>query len=155
MRQVSRPWLFASVACVSVWLSLTGLAQAQPLPPASFRVNIAQGVQGRIDIGVQPPPLPEWHMPAPVYAPSPGVQVQHQQSPIYLVVPPKHAKKWHKHCHRYGACARPVVLLQPDQEGRRYPGSYWQTGYGHGYKPHKYQNKKEHRNKHRRDDDDD
>jgi hypothetical protein len=32
--------------------------------------------------------------------------------PIYLYVPPGHAKNWRKHCHRYHACGQPVYFVQ-------------------------------------------
>ncbi|ODS90363.1 MAG: hypothetical protein ABS45_16170 [Comamonas sp. SCN 65-56] len=34
------------------------------------------------------------------------------RQPLYLRVPPGHAKHWSKHCHEYGACARPVYFVQ-------------------------------------------
>ena len=151
MREVFGRWFFASLACVGVWMAMAGWAQAQPLPPASFGVDIAPGVRGRIDIGMPPPPV--WQAAEPVYLHRPVVQVQ---QPIYLAVPPQHAKKWHKHCHRYGACARPVVLVQqPSREGRPHHGGYWQAGYGNDYKPYKQYKKDKYRHKHRHGDDDD
>ena len=32
--------------------------------------------------------------------------------PVYLHVPPGHAKKWDKHCHKYNACNRPVYFVK-------------------------------------------
>jgi hypothetical protein len=32
--------------------------------------------------------------------------------PIYLHVPPDHAKDWRKHCREYNACAQPVYFVQ-------------------------------------------
>lgn len=149
--QLCRRWLFASLACVWVWLAAAGWVQAEPLPQASFRVDIAPGAQGRISIGVPSPPAWRAPAPTPVYVHPPLVQYQHQQQPIYLAVPPKHAKKWHKHCHRYGACTRPVVLVpQPSRGGRPYPSGYWQTGDGNDYQAHKHDEKDKYRYKLRR-----
>ncbi|MFC7422297.1 hypothetical protein ACFQNF_20765 [Iodobacter arcticus] len=39
-------------------------------------------------------------------------QVSVVQPPMYLVVPPGHAKNWSKHCRRYNACSRPVYFVQ-------------------------------------------
>jgi hypothetical protein len=33
-------------------------------------------------------------------------------SPIYLYVPPGHAKNWRKYCHHYNACGRPVYFVR-------------------------------------------
>ena len=57
MRVVSGRWFLASLAWVCMWMAMAGWAQAQPLPPASFGVDIAPGVRGRIDIGMPPPPV--------------------------------------------------------------------------------------------------
>ncbi len=146
MHQVPRRWFFASLVFVGMGLAAAGWVQAQPLPQASIAVDIAPGVHGRIDIGAPPPVL--WQPAEPVYVQRPAPQVQ--QQPIYLAVPPKHAKKWHKHCHRYGACARPVVLVQqPDQGGRPDRDGYWQNGHGHAYKHHKHYQKSNQKDKHR------
>lgn len=32
--------------------------------------------------------------------------------PLYLHVPPGHAKNWKKHCRHYDACSRPVYFVQ-------------------------------------------
>jgi uncharacterized membrane protein YgcG len=40
------------------------------------------------------------------------VTVVHE--PVYLHVPPGHAKKWDKHCHKYDACSRPVYFVDDD-----------------------------------------
>jgi hypothetical protein len=34
------------------------------------------------------------------------------RQPVYLHVPPGHAKNWSKHCYRYDACGRPVYFVQ-------------------------------------------
>lgn len=73
------------------------------------------GVYGRIEIGAQPPPV---LYPQPVIIQRPAVVVQ--QAPLYLYVPPGHAKHWDKHCSRYNACARPVYFVQEDWVQERY-----------------------------------
>ena len=67
------------------------------------------GLYGRIDIGnVAAPPV--------LYYPQPVVIVQGpvavQQRPIYLHVPPGHAKDWRRYCNRYAACGQPVYFVQ-------------------------------------------
>lgn len=66
------------------------------------------GFFGRIDIGGLPPPV--LVAPTPVIiAPQPHAVVR---QPVYLRVPPGHAKHWAKHCHRYSACGQPVYFVQ-------------------------------------------
>lgn len=67
------------------------------------------GVYGRIDIGRVPsPPVLVYQQPV-VIQPTP---VAVYQQPIYLHVPPGHARKWDRHCRRYGACGQPVYFVQ-------------------------------------------
>ena len=33
------------------------------------------------------------------------------RDPVYLHVPPGHAKNWSKHCRKYNACDRPVYFV--------------------------------------------
>ena len=71
-------------------------------------VNLGQpGFYGRIDLFDLPrPPL---LFPQPVIiAPVVGVVRQ----PIYLNVPPGHAKDWKKHCGKYNACGERVYFVQ-------------------------------------------
>lgn len=72
-------------------------------------VSIGQpGFYGRIDIGNVPQSQLIYTAPR-IIQPMPH-GVVHQ--PIYLRVPPGHAKKWDKHCHRYNACGQPVYFVQ-------------------------------------------
>ena len=71
-------------------------------------VTIGQpGFYGRIDIGSFPQPVviyPEPIVIYPVVGPVPR--------PIYLRVPPGHARDWRKHCAKYQACGQPVYFVQ-------------------------------------------
>ncbi|MGE3540370.1 MAG: hypothetical protein AB7N91_23375 [Candidatus Tectimicrobiota bacterium] len=63
---------------------------------------------GQITIGSLPPPRVIY--PQPIVIEPPAVRAG--PAPIYLHVPPGHAKNWRKHCRRYGACGRPVYFVQ-------------------------------------------
>ena len=107
-------------------------------------VSIGQpGFYGRIDISTFPhPPViyPEPIVIQPVVGPVPR--------PIYLRVPPGHAKDWRKHCGKYQACGQPVYFVQEtwyhdvylpryrdyDQGDRRGKGSGQDGGRGKGHK---------------------
>jgi hypothetical protein len=53
----------------------------------------------------------------------PGVIVQ--QQPIYMHVPPGHAKKWSKHCYKYNACNQPVYFVRNEyHDDRGYRGEH-------------------------------
>ena len=67
------------------------------------------GVYGHIELGSRPPPPLLY--PQPVLISRPAVVVT-PPPPMYLYVPPGHAKDWAKHCGKYNACARPVYFVQ-------------------------------------------
>lgn len=87
---------------------------AEPYVNATVGGVLAPGVYGQIQIGNAPPP--------PVLYPQPVIisrpQVLVQQEPMYLYVPPGHAKKWSKHCGKYNACGRPVYFVNMDRYQR-------------------------------------
>ena len=80
--------------------------------------EIRPGVYGRINIGSNPPP--------PVFYPQPVVIVQQPRSvpvtPVYLHVPPGHAKHWSKHCKKYNACSQPVYFVKSAEYEPGYDG---------------------------------
>jgi hypothetical protein len=107
------------------FLIATALVAAAISTPAlatdvGVSVTIGQpGFYGRIDIGDYPYPQPRliYRQPRIVE------RVYIEREPIYMRVPPGHAKNWSKHCHRYDACGYPVYFVQ----------DYW---YEHEYVPY-------------------
>jgi hypothetical protein len=90
-------------------------------------VSIGQpGFYGRIDIGSFP--RPQLLYPQPVIIQRTPVQY----APVYLHVPPGHAKDWGKHCRHYNACARPVYFVQESWYNDVYVPTY-QERHGHGH----------------------
>ena len=91
--------------------ALAGVAISAPLLAADVAMSVRvgePGFYGRIDIGALPPPTLLYAQPI-VIAPAPVGVVQ---APIYLRVPPGHARNWRKHCRQYGACGVPVYFVQ-------------------------------------------
>lgn len=109
-----------------------GAASAQqPYVNATVGGVLSPGVYGRIEIGNAPPPPLIYTQ--PVVIRQPAVQVVHQ-APVYMYVPPGHAKNWSKHCARYNACGVPVYFVR--MEGGGPPGhekhKHKDKGHGHG-----------------------
>lgn len=74
-------------------------------------VSIGQpGFYGRIDIGNAPPPVLVYPQPVVIQRAPQAIAVQ----PVYLHVPPGHARDWGKHCHKYNACAQPVYFVKDE-----------------------------------------
>lgn len=77
--------------------------------------EIAPGVYGRVEIGNAPPPPLVYPKPVIVVAQPSGQPAR----PVYLHVPPGHAKKWSKHCHKYNACGQPVYFVKSEEYAPR------------------------------------
>lgn len=131
------------------------IAAATLSTPASAQVsiNIGQpGFYGRLDIGGFPPP--------PLLFPEPRMihRVPVGRPPLYLRVPPGHARDWRRHCHRYGACGERVYFVQdnwyrheyaPRYQERHIHRDYGRDGYRDDYRRHE---RRDHRDDHRGDD---
>lgn len=104
----------------------SGVAAAQGDVRVIMSSDVRSGVYGRVEFGNAPPPpvvyaepiiisRPPPPPPPPprtvVVAPAPAPAPE----PIYLHVPPGHAKNWKKHCKHYHACDRPVYFVMSDE----------------------------------------
>lgn len=76
------------------------------------------GFYGRIDIGGYPQPQVIYREPVVVE------RVPLDRPPVYLRVPPGHAKHWRKHCHEYHACGERVFFVKDDWYNREYVPHY-------------------------------
>ena len=121
MHKTLRLW---GAAAVLFWVA-AGAAHAQAYVNATLGGELAPGVYGRIQIGNAPPPPLLY--PQPVIIHQPAVVVP--RSPIYLYVPPGHAKNWGKHCMRYNACNQPVYFVKEP------PRRHDDRGYGKRHEP--------------------
>lgn len=91
------------------FLLLASMAAGTQAANVSLSISgeVSPGVYGRVDIGNAPPPV-VYAQPVIISRPARPVAVQ----PIYLHVPPGHAKNWGKHCHKYNACNQPVYFVK-------------------------------------------
>jgi len=83
--------------------------------PASADVGISirmgePGFYGQLDIGDR-----YYGRPRLIYSEPVVIERRYRYpSPIYLVVPPGHARHWKSYCGRYNACGRPVYFVRDD-----------------------------------------
>lgn len=96
------------------------LAAASPALAADVGVSISIGdpnFYGRIDIGDYPRPRLIYSEPRVIYR-------EAARAPIYLHVPPGHAKNWRKHCGKYDACGERVYFVQDSWYNQVYVPRY-------------------------------
>ena len=142
-----RQWFLVSMAAVA--LAGASVARAGDLGiHIILSGQVAPGVYGQVRIGNEsPPPL--------VYAqPMLIERLDAPPPPVYLHVPPGHARNWRKHCREYNACNRPVYFVrsaeyEPDYERRRHDRGD-DHGYDHGHDGENYHG---HEHGHDREDD--
>lgn len=88
-----------ALACAPVFAADVGVAVSVNQP----------GLYGVIQIGDFPQPPPVIYR-EPVIVEK--VTVVHESAPVYMHVPPGHAKHWDKHCHEYHACSQRVLFVE-------------------------------------------
>lgn len=109
-------------------LIVSAAASAQAYVGGSVSGQLAPGVYGRVDIGNAPAPAVIYQQPVIIAPP----QMAMQGAPVYMYVPPGHAKHWGKHCGRYGACGQRVYFLKNPPRYHSYRGH--DRDRDHGYR---------------------
>lgn len=103
-------------------------------------VSIGQpGFYGHLDIGGYPQPQVIYRQPRVVER-----YVAVDRPPIYLRVPPGHARHWRKHCREYNACGERVYFVSNNWYNREYVPRYQEQ-----HREHRYDRRDERRNDHR------
>lgn len=83
------------------------------------------GFYGQLDIGDLAPPRVIYRQPVLVE------RVEVERPPVYLRVPPGHAKNWKKHCRKYNACGERVFFVRDDWYNREYVPRYRESRRDH------------------------
>lgn len=82
-------------------------------------ISIGQpGFYGRIDIGDYPRPTVIYREPLVIE------RGYDDRSPIYMRVPPGHAKNWKRYCRDYHACGERVLFVQDNWYTHEYVPRY-------------------------------
>ena len=125
-------------------LAAAGLASPAFSADVGVSISIGQpGFYGQIDIG-------NVGRPAVLYPQPVIVERRYRDlAPIYLRVPPGHAKNWRRYCDRYDACYRPVYFVRDDWYQNIYVPRY-REAHGGGYE--RREGRREEYREERRDD---
>lgn len=92
---------------------------------AGASLSIGQpGFYGRINIGGFSPPPVIYRQPIAIG------RVPMGRAPIYLHVPPSHAKQWKQHCRDYNACGERVYFVQKNWYNREFVPRYLENQRG-------------------------
>ena len=75
-------------------------------------------------------------------------------APVYLRVPPEHARNWRRYCDRYNACTRPVYFVRDDWYRNVYAPRYREMHHrGFERREERRDDRRDERRDDRRDDD--
>lgn len=109
--------------------SLLALSTAAMAQNVGVSVSVGEpGFYGRLDIGNFGQPQVIYQQPVIVERPVRYVR----SAPLYLRVPPGHAKHWSKHCRKYNACGQQVYFVNDDWYNREYAPRYREQHGDHG-----------------------
>lgn len=104
-----------------LFVAVAAIAVPALVADAGVSVQIGEpGFYGSIDIGGFPQPQLLYPQPVVIQPVPVGVV----REPIYLRVPPGHAKHWSKHCRKYNACDQPVYFVQDSWYRQEYVPRY-------------------------------
>lgn len=109
-------------------LAATLMATATPALAADVGVSVSigqPGFYGRLDIGGYPQPEVIYVQPRTIG------RVAADRPPVYLRVPPGHARNWRKYCGKYNACGERVYFVQDNWYHREYVPRYQAYQQGH------------------------
>lgn len=99
--------------------ALTAVVAPALAADVAISVSVGQpGFYGQIDVGDYPPPRVLYRRPIVVE------QVEVIRPPVYMRVPPGHARNWRKHCREYNACGERVYFVQSGWYNREYVPRY-------------------------------
>lgn len=95
--------------------------------------EIRPGVYGQVQLGNTPRPAVVYERPRVIVVDKRYVH----EEPIYLHVPPGHAKHWDQHCREYHACERRVYFVRSEEYEPEYQREHEhhedrKHGKGHG-----------------------
>jgi hypothetical protein len=127
--------------CFLFALAITATALAVPAQAdVAVSIGLGQpGFYGQIDLANTGPPPVVYAHPVIINQGPAGVVVE----PLYLHVPPAHARHWRRYCAQYGACARPVFFVRDDWYNNVYAPRYREQ--------HRADRRDEHRDDYRHD----
>lgn len=102
---------------------IAGLLAIAATPAAAADVGVSvsigqPGFYGRIDVGNYPQPQVIYSQPVVIQ------RAPLSRPPVYLRVPPGHAKNWSKHCRKYNACNERVYFVRDTWYNQEYVPRY-------------------------------
>lgn len=97
-----------------------------------LETEVVPGVYGRVELGNDSRPDIYYREPMIIVSDSKYARSR----PVYLHVPPGHAKNWGKHCSKYRACDRPVYFVRSAEYDEHYSDDHSHDKHKHKKNDH-------------------
>lgn len=108
-----------SLLFAAMLFAVTAPAEVAQSAEVDVLISIGHpGFYGRLDVSGYPPPRVLYRRP---------MVIEHDATnrpPIYMRVPPGHAKDWQNHCRAYNACGEQVYFVQDNWYNHEYVPRY-------------------------------
>lgn len=121
---------FKATTFATLMLASLAAQAGQPIINLNVGGELAPGVYGQVQFGNAPPPPVVYAQPR-VIVRDPRVE---ELEPMYLNVPPRHARNWRRYCREYDACNRPVYFVKSQEYELGY-----REGKGRGHDRHDHE----------------
>jgi len=144
-----RKHLFFLIGLLTLPLASSALARDLDLN-VILSGEVTPGVYGQVQIGNAPRPVVVYERPRVVVV---DRRYEHEE-PVYLHVPPDHARHWDRHCRDYHACERRVYFVRSREYEPNYvyvhdheppPPHHHDHDHGHGHGPKHHDDHRDHR----------
>ena len=106
--------------------------------------EVRPGVYGQVQIGNAPRPVVVYERPRVIVV---DKRYEHDE-PVYLHVPPGHAKNWSRHCRDYHACERRVYFVKSQEYEPVYIREHRHDHDDDDHDDHGHKHKHKHHGKH-------
>jgi hypothetical protein len=103
--------IFKATTFAALMLASLAAQAGQPIINLNVGGELAPGVYGQVQFGNAPPPPVVYAQPRVIVRDPRGEELQ----PMYLNVPPRHARNWRRYCREYDACGRPVYFVKSQE----------------------------------------
>lgn len=103
--------IFKATTFATLMLASLAAQAGQPIINLNVGGELAPGVYGEVQFGNAPPPPVVYAQPRIIVRQPRDVELE----PLYLAVPPRHARNWRRYCREYEACGRQVYFVKSEE----------------------------------------
>lgn len=124
--------IFKATTFATLMLASLAAQAGQPIINLNVGGELAPGVYGQVQFGNAPPPPVVYAQPRMIVREPRGQELE----PMYMHVPPRHARNWRRYCREYDACNRQVYFVKSEEYEPGYREGKGRVGREHDRRDH-------------------